>query len=413
MKDSISTKRKAFEIFILFLILLTALFYRRSDAFLNPQLWAEAGTQIFQGWETLHFKSLLVVYAGSGYLITVQRIVGAVIGLLHVNYSYIPFAYNLSAFLITFFVAIALWHSALLLNIKHRILYATMFVLLPVGNELFMDEASLQWMTGIYLINYMFVWNNKVNEKYYFLTLVLLFIFSISGPYGAVLSPVILLIIFSNRKEATIKRLLPLFIILTGGIIQVVCMKFIHPEAYGVRVASWDGFEKDHLHLLKLFTKNTSQLFCFENGMLPPMSARLKTILSLIILIVLFVFFVISYRKIKDKRKYILLLSAILCFVSFIITYWPKESKILAFESARYYFLPYTCIGWLLIMAWDEKIKIIYIAAYIYLLSFHYKYLRTFLPDKKWKEQIDEYYEGKRDTIEINPDGWKFALPKK
>ncbi len=401
--------KKYLDVVIIFLVIFLTLLYRRYDAFTNPQLWAENGTIIFKEWETYHFNSILIIY--SGYFLVVQRIIGAVIGLLSINYLYIPIAYNLSAFIVTFLVAIGLWNSALRLNVKHRILYATLFVLIPVGNELYMDEASLQWITAIYLINYMFAWNNKINEKHYLLNLLLLFICATSGPYSAVLLPLTLLMVFLNRKEATIKRLIPLFVIFLGGIIQAICIKFIQPAAFTGRSAGLNGFEKEHFHLLKLFTKNISEMLYFNSGVLPQMPDRLKTIFSLLILIGFVLFFIISYRKIENKRKYVLLLSAALCFGSFIIAYWPKESYILSLEIARYYFLPYICLGWLLILAWDEKIKIIYIALYMCFMLLHSHFIRTALPDKNWKGQIKEYYEGKRDTIKINPDGWEILLP--
>jgi len=403
--------RKKYEIIAVFIIVLMILFYRRSDAFTNPQFWAEGGSLIFQQWESFHFNSLFIIYAG--YHMASARIVGAIIGLFHINYLYIPTAYTLSAFLVTFLVAVGLWYSALRLNIRHRILYATTFLLIPVGNELFMDEASLQWITGIYLVNYLFVWDNKVNEKYYFLTLILLFICATSGPYSAILSPLLVFMIFINRKDTTIKRLIPLLVVLSGGIIQFICIKFIAPGAFGGRVASWSTVAQDHFHLLKLFTKNISQMLYFDSGMLPHMADRVKTLLSLLVLIGLMIFFIKSYLKIENKRKYILLVTAILCFGSFIVTYWPKESLILSLGIARYYFLPFTCIGWLLIIAWDEKIKTSHIAVYIFFLLLHSRFIVTHLPDKKWKEQIKEYYEGKRDTIDISPDGWHVILPKK
>jgi len=239
----------------------------------------------------------------------------------------------------------------------------------------------------------------------------MLLIFATSGPFSAILTPIILILIFQNRKEISVKRLIPLLVIVAGGIIQLICLKFIHPEAYRGRVESWGNFEVEHFHLLKLFTNNITQIFFLER--IAWISALTKTILSTVILIGLTVFFVISYRRIENKRKYVLLLSAILFFGSFIVTYWPKESHILSLGIARYYLFPYTCIGWLLIIAWDDKIKLIYIAIYLYLLSLHSSFLRGTLPDKKWKQQIKEYYEGKRDTIDINPDGWHVVLPKR
>ena len=403
--------RKYVDIIAIFIVVLVAMMYRRYDAFAKPQLWAESGTVILHEWETFHLHSIFIIYMG--YLATLPRIIAALIGSCSINFLYIPLVYNLSAFLVTFLVAVGLWHSACRMNVRHRVLYATLFVLLPVANELFMDEGCVPWLTGIYLVNYLFAWDNKINEQHYFLTLILLLIFSTSGPFAAVLSPVIAIMIVVNIKETSLKRLAPLLVILAGGITQLICLKFIQAEAFSVRIDSWGGIEKDHFHLLMLFTKNISELLYFNDGILSGMPGYLQTGISLLVLVGFALFFVISYRGIANNKKYILLLVAVIFFVSFIITYWPKESKILSLEIARYYFIPYTCIGWLLIMAWDDKIKTGHIAIYITFLLLHSRFIKTSLPDKKWGEQIKEYYKGERDTININPDGWKVILPKR
>lgn len=403
--------RKGLELAGIFIILLAAFLYRRWDAFTHPQLWAEAGNIIFQQWETTGFKSIITIYAG--YYMTVQRLVAALIGLTHVSYLYIPLCYNLSAFIISFLVAVAIWRDALLMGIKHRMLYATIFVLIPVANELYMDEASLQWITGIYMVHYLFAWANNSIRRYYFLHLLLLFIFATSGPYSSVLAPLILMMIVVKRKEISLKKIMPLIVILAGGAIQYINIKFLYPGAYTGRAQALAGVEADKYHLFQLFTKNTAEEFFLLNGFFPHMADGVQVLLSSVILAGLIIFFVVGYRRIQNQNKYVLLLAAVLLFISFIVTYWPKESKILALELGRYYFYPFICVGWLMIIAWDEKIRLWHIGVYVIFLLLHAHFLIYRLPDKKWKEQIREYYQGKRDTIDINPDGWKVVLPKR
>ena len=395
---------------MIFFIVTASFLFRRTDAFTNPQLWAEAGTEIFKGWETMHFQSLLVIYAG--YFMSVQRVIGAIIGLLHVNYLYIPFVYNYVALLVTCLVAVSLYDGAVKMNIRHSVFYATMFVLLPVGNELFMDEASLQWMTGIYLVHYLSVWDNREDKRFYGLHLLLLFIFSTSGPYAAVLLPVIVALIALNIRITPLKRLIPLFVIFTGGVIQFVCIKFIQPWAFGGRLASWNTIPADDNHLLQLFTKNVIEIFYLDK--IPGLGDGLKMGIAIAILLGVIVFFIFTFKRAAaGKRKYILAASATLCFASFIYTYWTKESKILSLDIARYYFLPYACLGWLAISAWDDKINPVWMVGCVVFVFGHYNCLRTSLPDKNWKGQVREFYAGRRDTLQINPDGWNMVLPRK
>ncbi len=387
---------------MIFIVVTASLLFRHMDAFTNPQLWAEAGTEIFMHWENMHFGSFLVIYAG--YFMTVQRCIAAIIGLLHINFLYIPTAYNYAAWLVTCLVAVALYDSATKLKIKHSVFYATMFVLLPIGNELFMDEASLQWMTGIYLVHYLSVWDNRDDERYYWFHLVLLFIFSTSGPYAAVLLPVTVAIIALNLRNTPLKRLIPLFVVLAGGSIQMYCIKFVQPLALKGRLDSWNSVPADNNHFLQLFTKNIIEI-CYLNK-LPGVGETAQFWMAIVILAALAVFFAMSFKRAKGRRKYILAASGALCFASFVMTYWTKESQILSLGIARYYFLPYACLGWLLISAWDDKLNMLWMVGCVAFVFGHFNYLRTSFPDTNWKGQVREFYSGRRDTLKILPDGW-------
>ena len=99
--------------------------------------------------------------------------------------------------------------------------------------------------------------------------------------------------------------------------------------------------------------------------------------------------------------------------MAFVHAYWPNESHVLAMEIARYYFIPFTCIGWLMILSFDKKIKPLYITIYLVFFSIQLHHTRMVLPDKEWKKQVSEYYDGKRQQIDINPEGWQIVLPPK
>lgn len=394
------------EIFAIFIIVLVTLLFRKYDTFVRPQLWAEAFPIIFKQNGDLGIKALITPYAG--YLMTLPRIIAYFISLFSVNYLYIPLTYNYIAFFITFFICVGLWDFARKLNIKNRVLYATVFLLLPISSELFMDLASTQWLAGLYLINYIFTWDKEKNEKYYYLNLLMLFVFSVSGPFSTLLCPIIVIMMIPIHQQTPMRRIFPLLMILLGGAIQVICMKFIDPNFYRGVLG-----EPEHFHLMKLFTKNVSQIFFMNSGLLPEMSDRFKTVSSLLILGLLTYLFIKNYLKIEHKRKYIMVLAAFICFVSFIKAYWPNESKILSLENVRYYFIPYSCVCWLMIIAMDDKIKIRHVMIYIFFMLLHSHFLQMKLIDKHWKEEINEYYQGKREIIDINPEGWAFPMPKK
>jgi hypothetical protein len=390
---------KTRDIIILFFLVLAVLLFRRYDAFIHPQLWAEDCTINFDEAEKFGIKSLFIPY--SGYLMLLQKLIALFFSALSINYLYIPACYNYTAFFGTFLVAFGMYESACYLNLKHKLIYATWFLFMPICTDQFMLMGSLGWLTGIYLINYIFVQNEIKSNLWFYMHLFLLLIISMTQPFAFLYSPLIILIIISERKEMTLRELMPLCVILLGPVIQLC---FVH-SGYDRPIPQMA--EPDHL--LRLITNNIGQLFFFKSNVLPDMSDKLQIVLCLLIFVVLVATFIILYRKITAKRKYVLLGAAIITYAAFIKVYWPKESVFLVLTNARYYFVPLSCVGWICIIALDKKITTFHIGTYLAFFLLHSHFVKSELPDKQWKKQIREFYENKRDTIDINPDGWKYV----
>jgi hypothetical protein len=403
MEFSINKANKSRDIILIFLIVLIALLIRRTDAFTNPQLWAEDGAIYFQQYEQYGIKSLVMVYGG--YLHFVPRLISTFWGILHVNYLYIPICYSISVFFVTFFIALNIWKTSAYLNIQHRILYATSFLFLPVASEIFMNLTNINWITGLYLINFLFVRYTDYTSKNTYLNLLVIFIISLSGPFAALMSPLILLVIIVERKELTFRKFIPLGLILLGGIIGYICLGTQYFRPYPA--------QPEQYHLFKLITNNTSLLLFSKYSFMQWVPPFIMMLISFITFLALLCIFIARYIKIDNKRRYILLAYAIIVFMAFVHAYWPNESHVLAMEIARYYFIPFTCIGWLMLLSFDKKIKPLYIAIYLVFFSIQLHHSRMVLPDREWKKQVLEYYDGKRQQIDINPEGWQIVLPPK
>jgi len=405
MTISFTKPGKARDITLVFLIVLGTLVYRRPDAFTHPQLWAEDGPLYLQQVEQYGFKSLLI--PDGGYLHFVPRIIALFWSLLNVSYFYIPACYVYSAFFFTFFIALNIWKTVNALGIKHKILYATSFLLLPLGSDIFMNLTNINWIASLYLINFLFVRYSDNSNKNQYLNLIAITIISLSGPFSTLLSPVVFLSIIIERKSLTVKKTVPLFLILIGGIIQFIYIKFIDPGMYrGV-----PGTPEQY-HLLMLITNNMRELLFLDYRHLQWISPFMGMIICEIVFVILTIIFIKAYRTIINKRKYMLVLYAIIVLCSFIQAYWPNESKVL-WDNPRYYFIPFTCIGWLLILAFDKIIRPVYIGVYLLFFLLQHRYIAMVLPDKEWKKQISDYYAGKTRVIEINPDKWKIELPER
>ncbi len=406
MEATLGKRNNTRDILIVFVAVLAGLFFRRPDAFTNPQLWAEDCPIFFQQVEEKGWMSLITPYAG--YMHFVPRLVALLWNSLHISYYYIPLCYNYSTFLITFFIALNIWKTSGYTDIKNRIVYATSFVFLPLASDIFMNITNVNWMVALYLVNFLYTRYTDHTGKNYILHLLVLAVISLTGPCSILVSPIALAILLIERKQMTFKKILPLGIILLCGAFQLYSIKFLDPGFY----RGYPG-EKEGVHLLRLFTNNISELSFLRYDFAASLGTFKMTILSAFILAILLYNFIANYVTISNSRRYILLYAAIIPFAAFVHAYWPNESKVLALDNARYYFIPYACIMWLMIIALDKKLKLWHIGLYLAFFALQHRYTMLRLPDKHWKEQIAEYYEGKRDVVDFNPDGWHFNMPKR
>jgi hypothetical protein len=399
---TLNSPNRSRDIKLLFLIVIAALLVRRFDAFTRPQLYAEDYTIYFFQFEQYGFSSLLTPYGG--YLHFVPRLISIFWGTMHANYLKIPICYSFSEFIVTFLVVFNIWKTSFYLNIKHNILYATCFLFLPIASDIFMNLANINWIVSLYLLNFLFIGRPIQKNKY--LTYILILIISLSGPFSTLLSPLILLIIVLERKELSVEKLVPLCLILLGGTIQFIYLKFIDTDFYrGV------SLPPDSHHLLKLITNNTGDLLLFRYVATQWSSSLPVMIVSFSAFLLLLSIFIFRYIKVENKRRYILLGYSVIVFCAFIKAYWPNESQVLALYNSRYYFLPFTCIAWLMILSFDTKIKPLYVVLYLIYFVAQLPVISMILPDKQWSKQILEYYDGKRKEISINPEGWHYVLP--
>ncbi|MGP8215262.1 MAG: hypothetical protein ACLQQ4_06845 [Bacteroidia bacterium] len=405
MEITINKLNKPKSILLVFLIVAVALLFRRFDAFVNPQLWAEDYVIYFFQTEQYGIRSLLMPYGG--YLHFFPRLISLFWSALHVNYLYIPICYSVSEFLATFLIALNIWNTSACLGIKHRILYATSFLLLPVASDIFMNLTNINWIASLFLVNFLFTRHSDYSNKIFYLNLVFIFIISLSGPFSTLLSPLVIAVLILERKELSFKKVIPLCLILLGGIIQFIYIKFID-TSYQRTITGLP----EHHHLIRLVTNNMS-VFLMLKYIMQWVSPFAIQIISFFAFLALLFIFIARYLKIDNKRRYILLWYGIIVFLSFIQAYWPFESKIVAVFNARYYFIPFVCAGWLMILSFDKIMKPWHVGLYVALLLIQYRHIRMVLPDKQWKRQILEYYDGKRQTIDINPEGWNCPLPER
>jgi len=409
----LTNSSKSRDFLLILLIVFGCLYFRRPDAFYNAQLYDEDGTDYLSGFE--HYGIKAIILPLNQYIQLVPHLLAVIFGLLSINLLYIPFCYNISCFILTVFIACKLWESANYLGLKFKILYATCFLIVPVGPDMYMNLPNIQWFLSLYIIDYLFI-GYKIGGKY--LKLIPIFLFSFTGPITLLLSPLILLIMFLDRKKLETPNFIAYLVMLSSGLIDLITqLKSGIRHRSSVQIKPSFALPPEHLHLLKVIINNIKDILFLNSKHFSSFSSALISNICLIAFATIMAFTLLNYKKITNNRKYVLLIAAVLYFVSYVLAFWPQESKLTAFTVARYYLIPYNCIFWIAILAWDKAIQWWWIALYLIFFYKHSGNMKSILYDKHWKQQVEEYYQGTRDTFYINEGGanwgWEFVLPKR
>ena len=390
----------------LFCVLLAAvgiLLFRRYDAFTHPQLWAEDGPIFLQQYYEIGWATLFTSYAG--YLHTAERLIVLCWG--NLDLLYLPTAYNITVLLLYCWLIIYLWKSAVLLGLRHKSLYALMFLVIPITSDVYMNVTNLNGIISLALINFLITRHVPPGTARYIGFLLLLVIISLSGPTSIILCPVIFLFLFIRRRDLAPKVTLALALIFLCGTLQLYLVMFAGNDFHR-------GLNSVHesYHLGRMITSNVADLFFLQDGPLSVIPHSIQVVICMFLFVLMLWLFAKIYIKLKDSAKHLLLSIAILYMASTIITYWPAESQLLAMRNfSRYFVVPYVCILWIVLLALDKKINNIHILIYGAFILAHTRLIRFSLIDKHWKQQIIEYRAGKREAIDINPNGWTFKLP--
>lgn len=130
------------------LIAALVLLIRKTDAFVNPQFWAEDGSVFFIQQYLHGARALLIPYAG--YLHLVPRVVALSAAAL-VPYAAAPLFYNLSSLVLTLAAVGSVFSPRFKSDFKPLIALAV--VLVPQhANEIFLTITNVQWVLTLVLV---------------------------------------------------------------------------------------------------------------------------------------------------------------------------------------------------------------------------------------------------------------------
>lgn len=128
--------------FFCFVAVTAILFWRRPDAFSNPQFWAEDGNTFFVEALYQGSKSITIPYAGYYHLVArLIAFAGSFMPML-----YVPALYAWATYLIVIFIAVYIFSSRFSLPNYIRFLLGLSIVCTTAGNEVFINICNLAFL---------------------------------------------------------------------------------------------------------------------------------------------------------------------------------------------------------------------------------------------------------------------------
>lgn len=169
---------------------------RKTDAFTNPQLWAEDCEIFFRQADGEGLRAFFTPY--NGYLHLIPRLIAAAAAWFHA--CNIPTLYNYSAAVVTVFVAARFLSPRL--EVPAKVWLALAVLLVPHTGEVFVNITNLQWITALLLIQLLLA-RDASQPREHVIDLTTVVAVGLSGPFSVVLLPFFVLRWWQRRSMAS------------------------------------------------------------------------------------------------------------------------------------------------------------------------------------------------------------------
>lgn len=368
--------------FLLAVLTIVVLVFRRPDQFSNPYIWVEDGTTILNQY--LEHGWLTLFYPVNGYFITPTKIIHTLSTAL--SFRWFP---EISYWLTMLFTISVVWAIAFYpTQLRHRTWCAISVLFIPTGSEVFAVSEYAFWWGGLLLFMPL-LW--KQNDEKLSARLFLIAFGGLASPLVIFLSPAYLLRTVFTRTR--VDKLVAMAVIGVAGIQALT----IHSSAQSPQ---WDKLSFSIPLLAGKF------FGWFEywslNPAMTPIIAGAAILLGLILL-------VSCWPKLRrfDLAMLLLCASLPLCILSAILRA-PLPAIDPYITAPRYFFYPFILISWILIQSLDSTRPLrcffaiaALVGAWVNFLLFapwHHSFL-------DWRKQVDECLARPAFTFQIHFQG--------
>jgi hypothetical protein len=379
-------------------VALAVLFIRKSDAFLNPQFWAEDGAVFFIQQYELGLESFFQTY--SAYFHALPRLVAYAADFF--PYGLAPAIYNYASLLVLLAVVWKL-HSPRL-ELRHRHLMALAVVMVPhFTGEVFLNLTNVQWVLAALLLLVALLREPETRAQGAG-DLLLIAVGGLTGPFILLLLP---LFAYRAWRRRSAYRLLGLGIAAAAGAVQLAAMLKNPMGIPGEGAQAADTWTR--LIGQKLFgTMFLGRLipYSIDSGLL-----AVGGFLALAALLAL------AWTDPRRGRlvTVFLLFGAAVTAVTFYRFRNVPDLLIAAPAAARYFFLPNLMVLWSSVIcfgldgAW-RKVLPVALAVLVVFSSFKSVFRTPAYEDYHWKTHAAKIDQGQPLEIPINPPGWTLKI---
>ena len=381
-------------IFVTLLLIVIVMIGRKTDAFTNPQFWAEDGNVFFMGADQKGAASIFSAYAG--YLHFLPRLVAAFAAKF--DPVWIPTIYNLLAVVAMVLVGLRLFSKRLILPGKPFLVLA--LALVPHTGEVFVNATNIQWVAALLLVSLLFM-KDPVTPRQQVGDILLLCVVGLTGPFIVLLGPFFVISWWLNKSR---ERFVLLCVAGTMAAIQMFFMLDRDPSA------DMGPFQMGNYWamicrrvLLPLFVPND----------LAAMTGFAGT--QIIGAFILLFFGWLTIRSAPLRTAKLILWGCLILMLAAGTLRVRIDTMALSdiYNHERYFYIPKVLLLWVLVIIACEFSWHCWLARGVLVLCLAAT-LQDFqskpLVDYQWSEYADEIRRGEAVEIPINPD-WKINYP--
>lgn len=426
--------RRAYFHAAVFIVALLVIISRRPDAVFNPQFWAEDGTIFYaESYNNGSWQSLFSTYAG--YLHAVPRLTAAFA--MYFPLKVAPLIFNLFAIIIQILpvnLFVSSRFSWLVPNIKYRIYISFLYLVLPGCFEIHANITNAQWRIALLLFMVMITPALSLIHKIF--DVILISIGSLTGPFSAIMMPIIPFFIISRKKRIHQKNypkdsfFYPKLILLV--IVSILHLIVIFNDKQGQGRISKVGVNVFSIETLTTIAKIFSNQLILMSTLGSNLTAKvikifpeqLYTYVSLLLLVFGIIFLIYLFRKSPLELSILIIFSALIPLIA-IASALPDIALFTIINyGGRYWFslvLSFSIgILWLCQRVYRKKqnrskvlVGIVFVTMLIGIVN---DWRHPDFKDYKFNDYADKFQKlpiGSEIVIPINPDPWLMKLIKK